>query len=340
MYAYELTGPSLQALKSITLPDPKPRRGEAIVRMHAASFNFIDIAVANGAYPGAIFPLIPLADGAGEVIEVGEEVDSVKPGDRVAIHPKALWAAGRVTAPNATAMRGVNRPGALRELANVPAETLVRAPDHLSWPQIASLPIAATSAWNALQSGDIGPGKTVVLLGTGGVSIFALQLAKARGATVIITSSSKEKLERAKQLGADHGVNYRQQPAWHEAVLALTDGRGADVVLETVGASTFVQSLAAVRHGGTVFTIGFQTGSELQVDLMPIIVKAIRVQGNNTGSAADLREAMAAIAAHRISPVVDKVYDLGSLRDGYTALMQGGTHFGKLAVDLKWPARA
>src|SRR6202041_2657280 len=131
MYAYELTSPSLQALQSVTLPDPKPRRGEALVRLHAASFNFIDIAVANGAYPGATFPLIPLADGAGEIIEVGEEVDSVRPGDRVAIHPKALWAAGRVTAANAAAMRGVNRPGALRELANVPAETLVRAPDHL-----------------------------------------------------------------------------------------------------------------------------------------------------------------------------------------------------------------
>jgi NADPH:quinone reductase-like Zn-dependent oxidoreductase len=336
MRAYELTGSSLP-LRPTTLAEPTPRRGEALVQMRAASFNFIDVAVAHGRYAGATYPLIPLADGAGEVIEVGADVDGVQAGDRVAIHPKVLWAAGRSTAANAAAMRGVNLPGSLRELACVPAETLVRAPDHLTWPEIASLPIAATTAWNALVSGDIGPGKTVVVLGTGGVSVFALQLAKARGAAVIVTSSSDEKLTRAKQLGADHGINYRQIPAWHEKVSALTDGIGADLILETGGAGTFRQSIAAVRQGGVVFTIGFLTGSQLEVDLMPIIGKAIRVQGNNTGSASDLRDVVAAIWAHRISPVVDTVYDLNSLCKDYTALVQGrGTHLGKLAVDLQW----
>jgi NADPH:quinone reductase-like Zn-dependent oxidoreductase len=334
MHIIELTAPSLDAFRHTQTDDPSPRRGEALVRMKAATLNFIDIAVASGAYPGPSFPLVPVADGAGEVIAVGDEVETVRPGDRVAIHPKAFWPAGRATARQAHAMRGVNLPGALRELAAVAADTLVRVPDHLSWEQAASLPIAATTAWNALAAADIGPGSTVVLLGTGGVSIIALQLAKARGARVIITSSSDEKLAQAKLLGADELINYRKTPAWHQAVLAVTDGIGAELILETAGAGTFAQSMAAVRQGGTIFTIGFVSGNRLELDLMPIIVKAIRILGNNTGSAADLAEATRAIAAHRIAPVIDKVYALSELRDAYAALAQGGAHFGKLAISV------
>lgn len=334
MKAIQLTHPSLDAFHLTQLDEPTPARGEALVRMKAASLNFIDVAVATGAYAGASFPLIPVADGAGEVVAVGAEVDTVSPGDRVVIHPKALWSAGRGTARNARAMRGVNLPGALRQFAVAPADTLVKLPAHLSWEQAASLPITATTAWNALTAADIRPGSTVAVLGTGGASVFAIQLARARGATVIVTSSSDDKLARAKRIGADHVVNYVVTPQWDEAILSITDGVGVDLVLETAGAQTFARSLHAVRHGGTVFTIGFLTGGKAELDLMTIIVKAIRVLGNNTGSAADLADAVTAIGACGIEPVVDKAFGIAEVREAYRALAAGGAHFGKLAITL------
>lgn len=334
MKAIQLTRPSFDAFRVARLDEPVPSRGEVLVRMKAASLNFIDVAVATGAYPGPAFPLIPVADGAGEVVAVGLHVDTVAPGDRVAIHPKALWPAGRGTARNARVMRGVNLPGSLREYAVVSADTLVKLPSHLSWEQAAGLPIAATTAWNALTAANIGPGKTVAVLGTGGASVFAIQLAKACGATVIVTSSSDEKLARAKRIGADHLVNYRATSQWDREILSVTDGVGVDLVLETAGAETFARSLNAVRHGGTVFTIGFLSGAKAEVDLMTIIVKSIRVQGNNTGSAADLADAVAAIAAHAIEPVVDKVYGIVGVQEAYETLAAGKSHFGKLAIRL------
>ena len=334
MKAVQLIRPSFDAFRVAQLDEPVPSRGEALVRMKAASLNFIDVAVATGAYPGPVFPLVPVADGAGEVVAVGSDVDTVAPGDRVAIHPKAMWAAGRGTARNAHVMRGVALPGSLREYAVASADTLVKLPPRLSWEQAASLPITATTAWNALTAADIRPGRTVAVLGTGGSSVFAIQLAKACGATVIVTSSSDEKLARARRIGADHLINYRATPEWDREILSITDGAGVDLVLETVGAETFARSLNAVRHGGTVFTIGFLSGAKAGVDLMTIIVKSIRVQGNNTGSAADLAGAVAAIAAGGIEPVVDKVYGVGDVQQAYETLAAGKSHFGKLAIKL------
>jgi NADPH:quinone reductase-like Zn-dependent oxidoreductase len=334
MHAIHLTAPSLDAFRPVTLPDPEPGRGEVLLRMRAASLNFIDVAVATGRYPGARFPLVPIADGAGEVVAVGDGVDTLAPGDRVAVHPKALWAAGRPSQRTGRAMRGVNLPGAARELAVAAADTVVKLPPHLSWEQGAALPVTATTAWNALVAADIGPGSTVAVLGTGGASVFAIQLAKARGARVVATSSSAAKLARARAIGADHGIDYRATPDWDRAVLEWSDGRGVDLVLETAGAQTIARSLDAVRHGGTVFTIGFVSGSQAPVDLMRIIEKSIRVQGNNTGSAQDLADAVAAIAAHRIEPVVDRTYALDQLPEALAALAEGGSHFGKLAVTL------
>lgn len=287
MKAIELTAPTIAAFRLTELPEPTVGRGEVLVRMRAATLNFIDIAIATGNFPGARFPMIPVSDGAGEIAALGEGVHGWAVGERVIPHFMPNWDAGPITQRNVAAMRGVTLPGSLVEYVAVPAASLVSIPEHLDFAQGASLPIAATTAWNALRSAQVRPGSVVVLLGTGGVSIVALQLAKASGATVILASSSDDKLERARQIGADHLINYRATPAWDARVLELTAGRGADLVIDTVGSATIVRSLNAAAMGGTVFTVGFISGSTASLDMLPVIVKALRIVGNNTGSVAN-----------------------------------------------------
>ncbi|MFT4102478.1 MAG: NAD(P)-dependent alcohol dehydrogenase [Burkholderiaceae bacterium] len=339
MKAIQLTHGSFDALQPVTLPDPEPAPGQVLVRIRSAGLNFIDVVVASGAYPGLSYPLIPLADAAAEVIAVGDADEPPEaewsPGDRVLVHPKALWTAGEPSALTARAMRGVTLPGALREFAVVTAASLVSAPSHLDWAQASVLPISATTAWNALRAARVRTGSTVLVLGTGGTAMLALQLAKACGARVIVTSSSAERLQRALALGADHGIDTRERPQWEQAVLELTGGQGVDLVLETVGAETFEQSLRAVRQGGTVFAIGFLSGAELRLNLMAVIERRVRVIGCNTGSAADLREATAAIAGARLTPALDQVYPVDGLTQAYRRLAAGHGHFGKLAVRVE-----
>jgi NADPH:quinone reductase-like Zn-dependent oxidoreductase len=195
----------------------------------------------------------------------------------------------------------------------------------------AALPIAATTAWNAVRSAQVRPGSTVVILGTGGVSLFALQFARASGATVILASSSDEKLERGRALGATHLINYRAAPDWDARVLELTGGRGAELVVETVGDATFSRSLNAAALGGTVFTVGFLSGAATSIDLFAIIGKSLRVVGNSTGSVADLAEAVRAIEANRIVPVVDRVFGFDEAAGAYEQVA-GGRHVGKVGI--------
>jgi NADPH:quinone reductase-like Zn-dependent oxidoreductase len=332
MKAIELTAPSLTAFRQTELPDPKAGQGEVLVRLRAASLNFLDVAVATGKFPVPGFPLIPVADGAGEIAALGEGVSGLAIGDRVIPHFMPDWQGGAMTPRNVAAMRGVTLPGSLAEYVAIPATSVIALPAHLDFVQGASLPVAATTGWNAVRSANLRPGSVVVLLGTGGVSIFALQFAKASGATVIIASSSDEKLERARGFGADHLINYRATPAWDEEVLKLTDGRGADLVVETVGGENFPRSINAAATGGTVFTVGFIAGTSASIDLLPIIVKALRITGNSTGSVSDFAEAARAISAHRIVPVIDRVFDIGDTAAAYAELSTGGRHFGKLAI--------
>ena len=332
MKAIELAAPSLTAFRQAERPEPVAAHGEVLLRLRAASLNYIDVAIATGNFPGASFPMIPVADGAGEIAALGEGVDGLAIGERVIPHFMPNWQAGAMAAHKVSAMRGITVPGSLSEYVAVPAASLVAVPEHLDFVQAATLPIAATTAWNAVRSAQLRPGSVVLLLGTGGVSIFALQFAKASGATVILASSSDEKLERARRLGADHLINYRATPDWDARVLELSGGRGADLVVETVGGATFARSLNAAAVGGTVFTVGFLGGTGAAFDLMPVIVKALRIVGNSTGSVADLAEAARAIAANRIVPVIDRVFDIGETRAAYAELSAGGRHFGKIAI--------
>jgi NADPH:quinone reductase-like Zn-dependent oxidoreductase len=336
MHSIEITSPSFDAFRRVERPEPAPPgKGRILVRMKAGSLNFADLAVASGQYPGALFPNIPLSDGAGEVIAAGDHVWQVAVGDRVAVHVKPRWIAGRPSAELANPMRGATLPGSLVEIADLDAASVVKLPDYLSWEAAGTLPIAAMTAWRALEFAQVGPASTVVLLGTGGVSIFALQLAKARGARVIITSSSDQKLDRARALGADEVFNYRAGPAWEAFVLQCTGGIGADLVVDPVGGDGLGRSVAAVRHGGAVAAIGFLGGGATSLDLLPVIFKEVRVQGSNGGSVADLAGAVAALAAHRIEPVIDRVFGLADLTAGYNFMAQGG-HFGKIAIRMDW----
>jgi NADPH:quinone reductase-like Zn-dependent oxidoreductase len=336
MYAIELAGPDLGQFRRVDRPDPSPPGpGRVLVRMKAASINFMDLAVATGQYPGVTYPIVPLVDGAGEVIQIGPDVWQVAVGDRVAVHSKPRWIAGKGNATIAKSTRGVNMPGSLIEIADLDAATILKMPDHLSWEGIAATPGAGVAAWLGLEAASVGPASTVVLLGTGGVSIFALQLAKVRGARIIITSSSDQKLQRARALGADETANYRDRPEWDAVVRSLTGGVGADLVIEAVGGADFNRSIKAVRYGGTIYALGFLGGATAEVDLLSVISNGLRVEGTNGGSVADLTATVATIAAHRIEPVVDRSFALADLADAYS-LMQRGGHFGKIAVTLDW----
>lgn len=334
MKLIELTAPRLDAFRTTSHATPRPAHGEVLVRLRAASLNFLDIAVATGAYPGPVFPMVPVGDGAGEIAELGNGVGAWAVGDRVVPHFMSDWQDGKLTPSMFAARRGVTRPGSLAEYVVVPATSLVSIPDHLSFAEAATLPIAATTAWRALRLAKLGPQSTALLLGTGGVSIFALQFAKAHGTRVIVTSSSDEKLERARAFGADLTINYRNVPDWDAEVLRLTDGYGADLVLETGGAETFSRSVKAAALAGTVFVIGFLTGTQPTIDVVPIMEKELRILGNNTGPVADLRGAATAIARHRLVPVIDQTFAMDDVAEAYARLAAGGRHFGKLVITI------
>lgn len=322
----------VENLQIIDRPEPKPGFGQVLLKMKAWSLNYRDLLVVKGHYnPRLKFPFVPLSDGVGEIIGVGEGVTRVKVGDRVAGCFMQRWMAGALTDAGAKSGLGGAIEGIAAEQVVLHEDGVVKVPSHLTDEEGATLPCAALTAWNALVTqGNLKAGESVLVQGTGGVSIFALQFAKLFGARVIATSSSNDKLDRVKKLGASDGINYKETPAWDEKVRELTGGQGVDHVVEVGGAGTFNQSMKSVRLGGTISLIGVLAGKG-DVNLMPVLMKSVRVQGIFVGSR-EMFEAMnRAISLHQLRPVVDRVFDF---KDTQAALrhMEAGAHFGKICL--------
>ena len=334
MKAYELqaTG-SLDGLKWVDRPEPVAAHGEIVVCVQAASLNYRDLLVMQGAYGRATLPLTPLSDGAGEVVAIGAGVTRWQPGDRVMGTFFPNWLSGPIDSDVMQAARGGGSThGMLSEFVVFSEHGAVRVPEHLSFEEAATLPCAALTAWNALvEQGRVQAGETVVLLGTGGVSLFGLQIAKLHGARTIITSSSDEKLARATTLGADATINYRTTPDWEKKVLELTGGHGADHILEVGGAGTFAKSLRATRVGGHVALIGVLAGVASELRVTDILMKSLRVTGIYVGSRAMFESLNRAVTQHQLKPVIDRVLPFAEASAAYEHL-QSGTHFGKVVI--------
>ena len=318
------------ALQKVDLPDPTPGHGEVLIRVRACSLNYRDLMIAKGGYPrNKKCPVVPLSDGAGEVAAVGEGVAGFAVGDRVAGTFMRDWTAGPLTEKAAASSLGGGVDGMLRQRVALPKSAVVAIPEHLSFEQAATLPCAAVTAWHALQAAGTTAGQTVLLLGTGGVSTFGLQLAKARGATAILTSSSDAKLERAKALGADVTINYREHEEWHKPVRAATAGEGVDNVLEVGGNGTLERSIKSTRVGGTVSLIGLL--AEGQPSILPVLLNGQTVRGIYVGSTAMFEAMNRAIAAHKIEPVIDRAFEFDEAAEAYDYFSKQ-RHVGKVVI--------
>jgi NADPH:quinone reductase-like Zn-dependent oxidoreductase len=320
-------------LEDISLPNLGPN--DVHVRFHAASLNYRDLMTLRGEYnPKLEMPRISGSDAAGEVLAVGPAVTSLKPGDRAASLFFQDWQDGPILAATGKGALGGPIDGVFATERVLPEHGLIRIPDSLSYEQAATLPCAALTAWNALvERGGLFAGQTVLTLGTGGVSLFALQFAAAMGAKVIATSSSDEKLARARALGAAETINYRVTPAWDVEVSRLTGKRGVDHVVEVGGAGTLPLSLKAVTPGGKVYVIGVLSGKGATIDPTPILAKSIQAHGIYVGSRGMFQRMLAAIEANHIEPVIDRVFPLVDYRSAFEHL-QAGAHFGKIVLSL------
>ncbi len=324
---------SLETLTLVDMKPPAPGPGEIKVRIRAASLNFRDMLVVNGVFP-APEGLIPLSDGAGEVVEIGAGVTGFAPGDHVVstFHPN--WRGGHVDRAALNNSPGGPADGYACQYATRPVSHFTHAPKGLSHAESAALTCAGVTAWRAVVTdGRVKPGDTVLVQGTGGVSLFALQFAKAAGARIIATSASDAKLERLRALGADEVLNYRAVENWGEAALALTGGLGVDHIIEVGGPHTLRQSFIAARTGGHVAIIGATGGFE--IDTMPFAIiqaKRLCLQAVTVGSRADQLDMVRGIEARGLKPVIDRIFPLTQLAEAFRYL-KSGRHFGKICID-------
>jgi NADPH:quinone reductase-like Zn-dependent oxidoreductase len=323
----------LENLTVIEREVPRPECDYVLVKFHAASLNYRDLMFAKGVYnPRAKLPAVPLSDGAGQVTAIGEKVTRWRVGDRVCPIFMQGWLEGDVSAEKGrTSLGGGDLEGVLREFGEFHESSLVRIPDHLSFEEAATLPCAGITAWNALVSlGKLKAGDTVLTLGTGGVSIFALQFAKMHGARVILTSSSDEKLARARSVGADETINYKQSPDWEKEVLRLTGGVGVDHVIELGGAGTVAKSVQSARVAGRVSLIGV-LASGGGFDPVKVLMKSICVQGIYVGSRQMFDDMNRAITINQLRPIIDRSFPIDHVREALK-YMESGAHFGKIVI--------
>lgn len=333
MRVYELRGRGLDQLAVVERPRPEPGPGQVRVRIRATSLNYRDLLVAEGRYGrgGLKYPLVPLSDGAGEVVAVGPGVLRLVPGDRVAGNFFQNWVDGPFRKENAATALGGAIDGVLAEEVILEEAAAVKFPAALSFEEAATLPCAAVTAWVGLQQGGLAAGQSVLAMGTGGVSIFALQLAKAAGARVLLTSSSDEKLERGRRLGADATVNYRTTPDWDRVAREWTGGRGVDQLLEVGGAGTLPLSLRAVREGGHISLVGLLTGEMADREAARKNDRGVRVDAVYVGSVRHFEEMNREIERAGLKPVIDRVFPFEEARQAYEYL-RSGAHFGKVVI--------
>ncbi|MSP22442.1 MAG: NAD(P)-dependent alcohol dehydrogenase [Dehalococcoidia bacterium] len=327
MKAYRLTtGEGIDGLTRVDLPDPTPGPGEVVIRIRATSLNYRDLGIARRSAAG----VIPLSDGAGEVVAAGEGV-RIDVGTRVAGCFMPYWRDGEVSPEYQRDALGGMVDGVLAEQVVLPAASVVRLPDYLTFEEAATLPCAAVTAWNAMfEATRLKPGSTVLFLGTGGVSIFGLQLGVAAGMRTIVTSSSNAKLEKARAIGAHETINYREREDWERAVLDLTGGRGVDLVLEVGGVGTFAKSNVAVRHGGSIVVIGGLASAEGGA-FVPLVGPNRLVTRISVGSRRMFEDMNRALEVGGVHPVIDRVFEFDQALEAYRYL-ESQQHLGKVVV--------
>ena len=325
----------IENLQLVEQPQPSPTQTEVLVKLEAVSLNYVDLLVVKGLLDRNIpLPYIPVCDGAGIVAQVGEGVSGFQPGDKVATTFIPKWLNGKPTARSTdyVTRQGLGSvSGQLSEYKCFRATQLIHSPANLSTIEASTLPIAGLTAWNALQYGNLQADKTVLLHGTGGVSIFALQFAKVRGAKAIVTSSSDDKLKRAQQLGADLLINYKTTPDWKPIVEQFTESLGADLVVETVGGQNLQRSLNALRMGGHISLVGLLDGFETSLNSLSLLHQQATIRGMEVGNTQDFVAMNRAIEAHDIHPVIDKIFPVEQTQAAFEYL-EGGLHFGKIAI--------
>ncbi|WP_198174933.1 zinc-dependent alcohol dehydrogenase family protein [Spirosoma arboris] len=335
MKTVELSAFGIEHLHVVERAEPTLKEQDVLVQIEAVSLNYLDLALIKGVYkPDLAFPAIPTSDGSGTVLQVGNAVTRWKPGDRVTVHFKQDWLSGPTTAETEARRVGVTLPGVLAQRVVLPEHGLVRTPDSLTAEEASTLPIAGLTAWSGLlDEGNLQIGQTLLVQGTGGVSLAALQLAKASGARVIATTSSDEKAQKLRTLGADHVINYRQTPNWEQSVLELTAGKGADITLDVAGTETFTKSMQAVKQNGFVGIVGFLSGTEAPMNLYIPVLKSLTLRGLSVGSRQAFEQYLQALTVMQIKPVIDRVFPIEQVQDAFR-YFESGQHFGKVVIRL------
>ncbi|MBV4543121.1 zinc-dependent alcohol dehydrogenase family protein [Pseudomonas vlassakiae] len=335
MKAWLLNDFGLDNLALGEVDTPTPKAGELLVKIGAVSLNYRDKAIVEGFYEPHLVPkpLIPVSDASGTVVAVGEGVSRFKVGDRVNSHLYSRWIDGEPGPDEPAYCFGMPLPGGLAEFMIIDEQSAVRAPDNLSDEEASTLPIAALTAWYSLVDyGQVQPGQTVLVQGTGGVSIFAVQLATALGAKVIVTSSSDANLEAVKKLGAVAGINYRTYPRWEEEVLKLTAGKGVDLLLDVAGGEGLNQSVLATKAAGKIAQVGFLTGQSTSLALMPLIFRQTTIRGIAVAPRSSFDRMNAFLNEHAIRPVIDRVYSFNEVHHAFEHLARGA--FGKVVINV------